>query len=85
MKEKIFFLTLLQPVLLTGCTEKPDQAQANAWEREGDLKLQTKDYEGAIVDFSKAVTFNPMDTTAYNNRGIAQDNLGHYGGGDSRF
>ena len=42
----------------------------------GNAKLYLEDYQGAIVDYSKALEINHNDAFAYNNRGIAKFEIG---------
>ncbi|MDE0401037.1 MAG: tetratricopeptide repeat protein [Candidatus Poribacteria bacterium] len=44
----------------------------------GEEKFDTKDYAGALVDFDKAIEFNPAYVRAYYVRGRTQDRLGDY-------
>lgn len=37
--------------------------------KEGILKILQKDYDGALSDFSEAISMSPDDSNAYNNRG----------------
>tara|TARA_B110000879_G_scaffold116974_1_gene155672 strand:- start:17 stop:745 length:729 start_codon:yes stop_codon:yes gene_type:complete len=42
----------------------------------GNAKKNLKDYEGAIADYTKAISLNPDYANAYNNRGICKEILG---------
>lgn len=51
----------------------------------GKLKLQTKDYYGAISDFTKALTLNPDLGSAYYNRAKAEFEIGDNINAESDF
>jgi tetratricopeptide (TPR) repeat protein len=51
----------------------------------GNAKKDVKDYEGAIADYSKAISINPDDADTYINRGNAKKNLGDYEGAMEDF
>ena len=38
----------------------------------GNKKRKLKDYYGAIADYTKAISLNPDDASAYNNRGASK-------------
>ena len=54
------------------------QVRAAAYYGLGKEKLGTEDYTGAIIDFDKAIEFNPAYVRAYYERGRAQAYLGNY-------
>ena len=42
------------------------------------VKGALKDYEGAVLDYQKCIELDPDDSIAYNNLGLAQEQLGYY-------
>lgn len=52
--------------------EQPQQTQIKArdWFDRGVIKANTKDYQGAISDFTKAIEINPRHAQAYYQRGL---------------
>lgn len=57
---------------------KPDFPEA--YLNRGMVKASTKDYEGAIADYTKAIELNPELANAYNNRGVSRRRIGNYDG-----
>ncbi|AFY82293.1 TPR repeat-containing protein [Oscillatoria acuminata PCC 6304] len=56
----------------------PDRDEAHhAYFNRGNARIRTRDYPGAIADWSEAITRNPNDSRPYYNRGLA-----HYLVGD---
>ncbi|HBW57451.1 MAG TPA: pilus assembly protein PilF, partial [Oscillatoriales bacterium UBA8482] len=51
----------------------------------GVVRYDSKDYQGAISDFNKAIKINPNYAMAYNNRGNARSNLKDYQGAISDY
>ena len=51
---------------------------ADEYFNSGLLKQKLKDYDGAIADFSKAISLNPNDKEAYYNRGNSKLDLENY-------
>ena len=51
----------------------------------GNSKFAVKDYEGAIADYTKAISLNPASATAYNNRGNSKFALKDYEGAITDF
>src|SRR5438309_1129307 len=43
----------------------------------GDAKMQKKDSDGAIADYSRAIELDPKLAAAYVNRAVVQNQLGH--------
>ncbi|NKB17744.1 MAG: tetratricopeptide repeat protein [Pseudanabaena sp. CRU_2_10] len=77
---KVFMtLTLIGPI---GWSIPVVEAQASTFATNlfklGLEKLQSKDYRGAIADFSQAIQADPKLTDAYIQRGIAQHELEEY-------
>ena len=54
--------------------------QTNENYEKGYAKEQKEDYEGAIIEYSKAINENPSFAKAYNHRGYAKGMLGDYTG-----
>lgn len=54
------------------------QVRAAASYSLGKEKFRVKDYAGALIDFDKAIEFNPAYVRAYYERGRTQDRLGDY-------
>ncbi|RKU20571.1 hypothetical protein C6503_05790 [Candidatus Poribacteria bacterium] len=52
--------------------------RAAAYYSLGEEKFGAKDYAGALIDFDKAIAFNPAYIRAYYERGRTQDRLGDY-------
>lgn len=50
------------------------------YQKEGGKKLASKDYKGAIMEYSEAIKLNPKNPSSYNARGIAKFNLEDYTG-----
>ena len=48
------------------------------WLEEGNKWIEKGDYQKAIDSYEKAIALNPNDADAYNNKGVALDNLGEY-------
>ena len=53
---------------------------ATDYSNRGISKNRLKDYNGAIVDYTKAIGLNLDDASAYSNRGISKENLGDLNG-----
>ena len=60
--------------------EEDRRLQARAWFSIGYLRSEGEkaDLEGAIDAYTKAIELKPDSAEAYNNRGVAKINLGHY-------
>ncbi len=50
--------------------------EAEEWKKRGNEQYYERDFEEAIASYDKALEFKPDDHAAWNNRGIALDNLG---------
>ena len=48
--------------------------------KNANAKLKSKDYQGAIADYSKAIAIDPQLALAYFNRGVAKNKLKDYQG-----
>ena len=53
--------------------------------KDGNAKDDLEDYSGAITDFTSVIELDPMNTEAYNSRGLAKHNLADYSGAISDF
>jgi tetratricopeptide (TPR) repeat protein len=56
------------------------QTTAEDYFKSGNSKRKLKDYDGAIVDYSKAIEQDPDYVTAYYNRGFSKRKLKDYYG-----
>jgi tetratricopeptide (TPR) repeat protein len=56
-----------------------------AYNNRGMIKMELKDYAGAIQDLNKAVELNPKNAIAFNNRGNAKIDLRDYSGAIEDF
>ena len=65
-----FFLGIWCIFHLIGCTSKMSVNPATEYNSKGLEKVNRKDYEGAIKDFSKAIQHNRNFAMAYYNRGV---------------
>ncbi|MYB95650.1 tetratricopeptide repeat protein, partial [Candidatus Poribacteria bacterium] len=61
--------------------QQREQIRAAAYYGLGKEKFSVKDYTGALIDFDKAIAFNPAYVRAYYERGKAQFYLGDYDNG----
>jgi tetratricopeptide (TPR) repeat protein len=71
-------LFLLAAILITtGCTHnKPiERFSAANWSEIGRQAIDAKRWNEALNAYNKAIELNPNDASAYNNRGLAYDNL----------
>ncbi|MBK9329090.1 MAG: tetratricopeptide repeat protein [Sphingobacteriales bacterium] len=57
---------------------KPDYT--DIYFNRGVVKEKIGDHESAILDFNKAIEYNPTLGEAYFKRGLAKDNMGDYSG-----
>jgi len=71
MKQLVSILVLFISGVMFGQT-------ADAAFKKGQTKYDAKDYKGAIADFTKAVTLNPKNATAFYYRGSCKQNLQEY-------
>lgn len=53
--------------------------------KKGEAKYTAKDYKGAIADFTKAVTLNPKNASAFYYRGLCKQNMQDYKGAIADF
>lgn len=65
----LIFCFLLLPIL--SCSDSSEDYIAS-----GLVKIKSRDYEGSLEDFSKAIELSPDKASAYINRGIVKRNLG---------
>ena len=71
-------LFLLAAILITtGCAHnKPiERFSAANWSEIGRQAIDAKHWNEALNAYNKAIELNPNDASAYNNRGLAYDNL----------
>ena len=71
-------LLLLAAILMTaGCTHNKtiEGFSATNWSEIGRKAIDAKRWNEALNAYSKAIELNPNDASAYNNRGLAYDNL----------
>ena len=66
MKKQILLFCIIIS-LIVGCQEEYEK-----FEDLGDSKTGNKDYEGAIIEYTKAIKSNPEISDLYNKRGIAK-------------
>jgi tetratricopeptide (TPR) repeat protein len=57
------------------------QVSAQDYLEQGNARYKSKDYQGAIEDYTKAISLKPDYAEAYRNRGVARDGLKDYQGG----
>ncbi|MGZ4034827.1 MAG: YcxB family protein [Bacteroidia bacterium] len=63
--------------VLTGLS---DSKNTSGYFNEGNIKMQKRDFAGAIVDFDKVIKDNPSDSQTYASRGYAKAMLHDYTG-----
>ena len=71
-------LFLLTAILITaGCTHNKtiEGFSAANWSEIGRQAIDAKRWNEALNAYNKAIDLNPNDASAYNNRGLAYDNL----------
>jgi Flp pilus assembly protein TadD len=71
-------LFLLAAILITsGCKHNKtiEGFSAANWSEIGRQAIDTKHWNEALNAYNKAIELNPNDASAYNNRGLAYDNL----------
>jgi tetratricopeptide (TPR) repeat protein len=66
MKKQILLFCIIIS-LVVGCQDEYEK-----FEDLGDSKTENKDYEGAIIEYTKAIKSNPEIAFLYNKRGIAK-------------
>ena len=69
---------LLAAILITaGCTHNKtiEGFRATNWSEIGRQAIDAKRWNEALNAYNKAIDLNPNDVSAYNNRGLAYDNL----------
>lgn len=72
-------------LLLALCSSVSISQTAVEYTRNGNAKLDRKDYRGAIADYTKAIQVNPRHEDAYFKRGVAKINLYDYYGAIADF
>lgn len=79
MKTKFFYL-LLTILLLFIFHNISSGQSANDFLLSANAKFNSEDYNGALLDFNKAVELNPYDASAFFNRGLTKKTLGDFEG-----
>ena len=71
----IFLLAAM--LITTGCTNNKtiERFSAANWSEKGRQAIDAKRWNEALSAYNKAIEQNPNDASAYNNRGLAYDNL----------
>ncbi len=63
-----------------------DKIEDDFYVERGAAKIESEDYEGAIADYTTAISLNPQNYWAYNNRGVVKTNeLGDHKGAIADF
>ena len=78
MKNFLFLLSVLLVTVSFGQT-------AEEYYNQGYAKFESKDYSGAIADYTKAIELNPKYTFVYYNRGLAKNLLKDFRGAKVDF
>ena len=73
--KRLITLTNLSPQATTTTNVR---FNAEYYLRQGNLKLDNKDWKGAILDFDHAIAINPSYGQAYNYRGLAKYSINDY-------
>jgi len=74
----IFYLLFLNSLISISQTTYLEKS--NEYFESAELKHDSKDYSGAIEDYTKAILLNPNDAQHYNFRGISKHELQDYKG-----
>ena len=69
----------------TGVIIAQDDNSAAAYVSRGNVRYDSKDYQGAISDYNKALRIDPNYAAAYLNRGVARGKLKDYQGAISDY
>jgi tetratricopeptide (TPR) repeat protein len=77
-KQTIFFFMIIS--LFVSCQDEYEKFEDLA-----DSKMKNKEYEGAIIEYTKAIKSNPKIANLYNERGKAKDSLLDYQGAIEDF
>ena len=67
MKKLLYLILLITSVSFS--------QTANYYYNKGLDKFESKDYKGAISEFTKSININPNDAETYNNRGVTKNIL----------
>jgi tetratricopeptide (TPR) repeat protein len=74
-----------QKVRSTSARELADRAKAEQFFESGATKSSNGDKAGAIADYTRAITLDPKNVNAYNNRGTEKQNAGDIAGALADF
>jgi tetratricopeptide (TPR) repeat protein len=69
----------------TSAGELADRAKAEQFFESGATKSSNGDKAGAIADYTRAITLDPKNVNAYNNRGTEKQNAGDISGAIADF
>ena len=75
----------IQKVRSTSARELADRAKAEEFFENGATKSSNGDKAGAIADYTRAITLDPKNVNAYNNRGTEKQNAGDITGALADF
>jgi lipoprotein NlpI len=75
----------IQKVKSTSARELADRAKAEQSFESGATKSSNGDKAGAIADYTRAITLDPKNVNAYNNRGTEKQNAGDIAGALADF
>ena len=75
----------IQKVRSTSARELADRAKAEQFFESGATKSSNGDKAGAIADYTRAITLDPKNVNAYNNRGTEKQNAGDIAGALADF
>ena len=78
--KNLYFILL---IVLYSCS--PDKEKTESYNKSGKQKYEYKDYNGAIVEFNKAIQNDPNSAIAYYERGKAKQKLKDYKSAISDF
>ena len=77
--------TSIQKVRSTSARELADRAKAEQFFESGATKSSNGDKAGAIADYTRAITLDPKNVNAYNNRGTEKQSAGDIAGALADF
>jgi lipoprotein NlpI len=75
----------IQKVRSTSARELADRAKAEQFFESGATKSSNGDRAGALADFTRAITLDPKNVNAYNNRGTEKQSAGDIAGALADF